>query len=59
MDHLTAPRRNISRIDVLFALFFLAASMSAQVNSGTPSFSAYDSHAVDTVNLQNLSLIHI
>jgi hypothetical protein len=27
-----------------------------QVNPGTPAFSAYDSHAVDTINLQNLNI---
>jgi len=28
-----------------------------QVNPGTPSFSAYDSHTFDTINLQNLNIL--
>ena len=42
----------------LFAILALFATglAGAQVNPGTPSFSAYDSHQYDTVNLQNLSV---
>jgi hypothetical protein len=30
--------------------------IQAQVDTGTPSFSAYESHQVDTINLQNLAV---
>src|SRR5260370_24908707 len=34
-------------------LLFIAGSAGGQVAPGAPSFSAYDSHEVDTVNLMN------
>ena len=40
----------------LVSLLSFAGHAHAQVNSGTPSFSAYDSHQYDTINLQNLNV---
>ena len=46
------------RKGAMFAVFLMLAMFTgralAQVQPGTPSWSAYDSHAVDTVNLANL-----
>jgi YD repeat-containing protein len=46
-------------LGALVSSFFLAIPYLAysQVATGTPSFSAYDSHSGDTVNLQNLNVI--
>jgi RHS repeat-associated protein len=41
----------------VIAIVCFAGLAAAQVNPGTPSFSAYDSHLVDTVNLQNLNVL--
>lgn len=41
---------------ILAAFIFLSGSAGGQVNPGTPPFSSYDSHGVDTVNLQNLNV---
>lgn len=38
------------------AFLCFAALAPGQVNPGTPSFSAYDSHQYDTINLQNLNV---
>jgi RHS repeat-associated protein len=40
----------------LATFFCFAALALGQNNPGTPSFSAYDSHQYDTVNLQNLNV---
>ncbi len=41
---------------VLVGLLSLAGLASGQINPGTPSFSAFDAHAVDTIDLQNLNI---
>jgi RHS repeat-associated protein len=41
----------------LGACLFFAGFVGAQVAPGTPSWSAYDQHEVDTINLQSLSVI--
>jgi hypothetical protein len=43
----------LQNLYVLFALLFLSGVAMGQVSPGTPSFSAYDAHEVDTVNLLN------
>jgi hypothetical protein len=40
----------------LITVLFFAGLAHGQTNPGTPSFSAYDSHAIDTINLQNLNI---
>ncbi len=50
------PQR-LTKIFGIFAIFFFAGAVGAQVNPGTPSFSAYDSHTFDTINLQNLNIV--
>lgn len=40
----------------LAAIICLLGFARAQVSPGMPSFSAYDSHTIDTVNLQNLNV---
>src|SRR6202035_5876479 len=66
-------RRNVDRkmfnviergtIATLFLFCALATFLSlarpagAQVNPGMPSFSAYDVHTADTINLQNLNIL--
>ena len=43
---------------LLVVFVFLSIELAiAQVNPGTPSFSAYDSSQYDTVNLQNLNVV--
>jgi YD repeat-containing protein len=42
---------------VLGALLSFGVFARGQVNPGTPSWSAYDSHAVDSINLQNLNIV--
>jgi hypothetical protein len=41
----------------VFSWSFLSGLAQAQVQPGTPSWSAYDAHAVDTINLQNLNIV--
>jgi RHS repeat-associated protein len=41
---------------VLISILCFAGFAGGQVNPGTPSFSAYDSHQYDTINLQNLDV---
>lgn len=41
----------------LALLFALTTITGAQVTPGMPAFSAYDSHEVDTINLQNLNIV--
>jgi RHS repeat-associated protein len=58
-------RRYFTPDPSIFCLLFASAAIFlmfgrlalGQVNPGTPSWSAYDSHLVDTVNLQNLNVI--
>ena len=51
------PTQRMSRIFALAALLCVAGLAGGQVNPGTPSWSAYDSHQVDTINLQNLNIV--
>jgi hypothetical protein len=46
----------ISRSFVFAAILSFAGLAGGQVNPGTPSFSAYDSHQYDVLNLQNLNV---
>jgi RHS repeat-associated protein len=46
-----------SRLWLLANVLLMAGLAGGQVNPGTPSWSAYDSHQVDTVNLQNLNVV--
>jgi RHS repeat-associated protein len=60
MGHLRVCGQDIRRIFWLYVLIsFLScvALAGGQVNSGIPSFSAYDRHEVDTINLQNLNVL--
>ncbi len=43
-------------VSVFIAFLCLAPLAGGQVNPGAPSFSAYDRHEYDTVNLQNLNV---
>jgi hypothetical protein len=45
-----------SRLCTLITVLFFAGLAHGQTNPGMPSFSAFDSHAVDTINLQNLNI---
>ena len=48
------------RLACALVLMFLPAFVQpsfGQVNPGTPSWSAYDSHEIDTINLQNLNIV--
>jgi hypothetical protein len=55
------PFLHPSIFSILFASAFgfliFAGPANGQVNAGHPSWSAYDSHLADTVNLQNLNVI--
>jgi hypothetical protein len=60
------PDRSERRAQQIFLPFALAAlllicgTVAAQVNPGHPNWSAYDSHEVDTINLQNLNVaLHV
>jgi RHS repeat-associated protein len=50
-------RIQIPCLIVLAALLCFGGLATGQVNPGTPSFSAYDSHEVDRINLQNLNIL--
>jgi RHS repeat-associated protein len=51
--------RNEKFLTAILVLFFslFARNGYSQINPGVPSFSAYDSHEVDTINLQNLDIL--
>jgi RHS repeat-associated protein len=51
------PMKRVFQIFALAMLICVAGLALAQVSPGTPSFSAYDSHTVDTINLQNLNIM--
>lgn len=42
---------------LLTSLLSFAGLAGGQVAPGTPSFSAYDTHEIDTINLQNLNIV--
>ncbi len=53
-------RQQVQRISlacVLIAFLCFAGLAEGQFNPGTPSWGAYDSQAVDTINLQNLNVL--
>jgi RHS repeat-associated protein len=50
-------RSIIAKYSLAFVYAFLSALAYGQVSVGTPSFSAYDSHEVDTINLLNNNII--
>lgn len=41
----------------LYSLLFCSAGLAGQVSPGAPNFSAYDSHAVDAVNLMSNNIL--
>lgn len=48
--------RRFDRLRLLAILFALVTIARGQGNPGTPSFSVYDTHGFDTINLQNLNV---
>lgn len=48
-------RKGLATASLLLAS--LVSLATAQVNAGLPSFSAYDKHEIDTINLQNLNVV--